>query len=374
MAYNGKLRQNEIFAAIYNMIISQHVFADNIRVNTALVDRFKVDGTLYGDTKLYYSTDVLASTPWGQDAAASTLLALHRPKAPETQAISIDTFRQIPLTVDNYLTKRAFMDENTFSSFTSVMLGWIGETKKVYESTLMNSYIGTTKTAANKATVEVDLSDVQPGENATLEELEAANRLRAMYIAESIANTMVDLADTTRDFTDYKQLRSYDPSRFFIVWNSRFFNKIRKVDLPTIFNQAGLMEDLESIVLPSRFFGTKNTTAGKTEATNTTVRSLLEKDYGEAPSIVHVFPGDLLPDDTDYLANETYTETDDIICKLVHKDAVPLMSGFSVGTSFFNPKSLTENHYLTWGHNSLEYLKDRPIVTFEAVTAEAVTE
>ena len=368
MAFNGQLRQNEIFAAIYNMIISQHVFADNIRVNTALVDRFKVDGILYGDTKLYYSTDVLASTPWGQDAAAATLLSLHRPKAPETQAISIDTFRQIPLTVDNYLTKRAFMDENTFSSFTSVMLGWIGETKKVYESTLMNSYIGTTKTAANKATVTVDLSDVQPGEGATLEELEASNRLRAMYIAEAIANTMVDLADTTRDFTDYKQLRSYDSSRFFIVWNSRFFNKIRKVDLPTIFNQAGLMEDLESIVLTSRFFGTKNTTAGKTVATNTTVRSLLEKDYGTAPNIVHVFPGDLLPNNTDYLANETYTETDDIVCKLVHKDAVPLMSGFSVGTSFFNPKSLTENHYLTWGHNALEYLKDRPIVTFEAVT------
>lgn len=130
MAFNGQLRQNEIFAAIYNMIISQHVFADNIRVNTALVDRFKVDGTLYGDTKLYYSTDVLASTPWGQDAAASTLLALHRPKAPKTQAISIDTFRQIPLTVDNYLTKRAFMDENTFSSFTSVMLGWIAKLRK----------------------------------------------------------------------------------------------------------------------------------------------------------------------------------------------------------------------------------------------------
>ena len=39
------------------------------------------------------------------------------------------------------------------------------------------------------------------------------------------------------------------------------------------------------------------------------------------------------------------------------------MSAFEVGTSFFNPKSLTENHYLTFGHNTIEYLKAYPMVT-----------
>ena len=29
--YTGKLNSNEIFASIYNMIISQEVFADNIK-------------------------------------------------------------------------------------------------------------------------------------------------------------------------------------------------------------------------------------------------------------------------------------------------------------------------------------------------------
>ena len=49
----------------------------------------------------------------------------------------------------------------------------------------------------------------------------------------------------------------------------------------------------------------------------------------------------------------------------MHKRSIPYMSAFEVGTSFFNPKSLTENHYLTFGHNSLEYLKQYPLVTIK---------
>ena len=120
--FNGTLRSNEIFSALYNMIISQEVFADNIK-GSDLVDQARVDGGLYGDTKLYYSTDALASAAWGNDAEAANLLDIARPEAPKCQAIVLDTFRQISLTVDNYLSKRAWADEGSFSSFNSVMLG-----------------------------------------------------------------------------------------------------------------------------------------------------------------------------------------------------------------------------------------------------------
>lgn len=122
-AFNGQLRSNEIFSALYNMIISQEVFADNLGKHQTLVDKARVDGSLYGDTKLYYSTDVLKSAPWGNDAEAANLLALHRPEAPKCQAIHLDQFRQICLTVDNYLSKRAWATEGAFSSFNGVMLG-----------------------------------------------------------------------------------------------------------------------------------------------------------------------------------------------------------------------------------------------------------
>ena len=56
------LTANEIYETLANMIISQEVFADNIGKNQTLVDKARVDGTLYGDTKLYYATDVLYSS------------------------------------------------------------------------------------------------------------------------------------------------------------------------------------------------------------------------------------------------------------------------------------------------------------------------
>ena len=74
--YAGNLNANEIFASIFNMIISQQVFADNIKdTKASLVDAARVDGSMYGDTKLYYATDVLRSYAWGGDAEAENLLA-----------------------------------------------------------------------------------------------------------------------------------------------------------------------------------------------------------------------------------------------------------------------------------------------------------
>ena len=57
------LTANEIYETLANMIISQEVFADNIGKNQTLVDKARVDGgSMYGDTKLYYATDVLYSS------------------------------------------------------------------------------------------------------------------------------------------------------------------------------------------------------------------------------------------------------------------------------------------------------------------------
>ena len=361
--FNGQLRSNEIFAALYNMIISQQVFADNITDTfSELADRFRVDGSLYGDTKLYYSTDVLKSAPWGNDAEAANLLALYRPEAPECQAITLDVFRQICLTVDNYLSKRAWGTEGAFSEFNSVLLGWIRDTKRIYDATLVNSYVGTAETTVGLQDQSITFQEVEG-------DLEATNRLEGQAIAEKIANLMIQLRDPSRDFNDYGNLRSYRPEDIVIVWNSDFYNKILKVDLPTIFHRDGLVDKLNDYYLPSRYFGKVNATAGTVPASNTTVRSLIETDYTVSEVVHHVFPGDLLPSGATYTANTTYTNDATIICKIMHKNSIPFMSAFEVGTSFFNPKSLTETHYLTWGHNTLEYLQNYPMITLRGVEA-----
>ena len=370
--FNGQLRTNEVFGSIYNMIISQEVFANNINDTYAtLADRMRVDGSMYGDQKLYYSTDVLKSVEWLGDAEAQNLLALHRPKAPKVQTIILDKFRQIAVTVDNYLSKRAFSTEGAFSQFNSVMLGWLRETKKIYDSTLMNSYIGTTESGAGKQTQGITLP--------TDSDAEAQSRRQAQFISKTIADILVGVRDITRDYNDNAFLRSFSPKDMIVVWNADFYNRITNLDLPTIFHKDELFKDLDEMTLPARYFGSVNVSGGTAPELNSTIRSLIETDYSvdsaeddaraeliNGQYVVHVFPGDLIPGGSVYLANETYTEDSDVICKIIHDRSVPFMSGFEVGTSFFNPKSLTETQYLTFSHNTLEYLKNFPFITLRA--------
>ena len=344
--FNGQLNSNEIFAAIYNMIISQQVFADNIAgTNAQLVDKARVDGSMYGDTKLYYATDALKSSEWGNDAEAQNLLKLYRPKAPSCQAITLDVFRQIALTTDNYLSKRAWADEGAFSSFNSVMKGWIRETKRIYDATTYNCYFGTAETSvgAQKQTITISTADGAGNE--------------AQQIADFVADLMVKMTDISTDFNDYGYLRSYAPSDIHIVWKSSVVNKMRHIDLPVIYHKDGVEKTLElGTWLPDRYFGTVNTAAKPGDGS--TVRSLIEQEI----STHHYFAGDLIQTGDTAPANTSYTEDPTILCK-VYVKLPPYMSAFEVGTSFFNPKSLTENNYLTWGHNTLQYFYNYPLIT-----------
>ena len=337
--FNGTLRSNEIFSALYNMIISQEVFADNIK-GSDLVDQARVDGGLYGDTKLYYSTDALASAEWGNDAEAANLLDIARPDAPKCQAIVLDTFRQISLTVDNYLSKRAWADEGSFSSFNSVMLGWIRDTKKVYDGTTYNCYVGTAEGQAEKSLVQVTVAQ---GDN------------EAQVIANALADVITEMTDYNRDFNDYKQLRRYSEDEIKIIFNAKKINKIKNIDLPVIFDNAGLKATFSKEVLPAKYFGTVN---AEQKVADADTRSLIEQTI----SGKHYFAGDKIDLGVTAPAKTSYQEDGSIVCKIVTK-LPPYMSAFEVGTSFFNPKSLTENHYLTFGHNTIEYLKAYPMVT-----------
>lgn len=347
--FTGQLRPNEIFSALYNMIISQQVFADNIKSTySELVDKARVDGSMYADTRIYYATDVLKSVEWGNDAEAANLLALHRPEAPSTQAIYLDKFRQISLTVDNYLSKRAWGTETAFAEFNSVMLGWIRDTKKVYDATTYNTYIGTAETDTGRQ--KLDITPVE-GQN------------DALTMAEFLANLLVDMKDVSRDFNDYGYLRSYDESDLRVIWNAKHYNALKKVDMPVIFHNDGLLGEFDQTVLPARYFGTLvgNRHVEFTipaEGVNT-YRTLVERDIDGK----HLFPGDIIDEGNKVYEDETYMEDSTIAFKVVHKNSVPFMSAFEVGTSFFNPKSLTENHYLTWGHNTLAYLENYPMIT-----------
>ena len=220
------------------------------------------------------------------------------------------------------------------------MLGWIRDTKKVYDGTTYNCYVGTAEGQADKSLVQITLAE---GDN------------EAQVIANTLADVITEMTDYNRDFNDYKQLRRYSEDEIKIIFNAKKINKIKNIDLPVIFDNAGLKATFSKEVLPAKYFGTVNT-ASKVADANT--RSLIEQTI----SGKHYFAGDKIETGVTAPAGTSYQEDNKIVCKIVTK-LPPYMSAFEVGTSFFNPKSLTENHYLTFGHNTIEYLKAYPMVT-----------
>lgn len=377
------LNANEIFTTIYNMIISQRVFSDNIKgTYGTLVDKFRVDGTLYGDTKLYYATDCLESSPWTGDSEAANLLALNRPDDPKVQYVTIDQFRKIWTTIDNYLTKRAWSTEGAFSSFNSVMLGWMGETKRIYDSRLINVFVGNATSNAIKGTITINLDEASSGDPLYGLTGEEKNRVEASIIARDIADLLVDLKDTTRDYNDYKFIRSYATDDLMFVWNSAWVNKIKKIDLPTIFHKDGLMEKMDEYILPAKYFGrvveASDKGSGKVingsneyDPTKGTIRSKVEKTVTVSGTDYHLFPGDELPSGATVGTSQQFTDVEvyivdsTIMCKAIHKDAVPFMSAFTTNTVWWNPRALNENHYLIWGYSEPCYLYNYPFLTIK---------
>lgn len=344
--FNGQLNTNIAVGALFNQIMSIRTLSDNIgKMFSSLVSKARVDGGMYGDTKLYNSLDIPGTNAWGGDEEAGNLLALNRPKAPKTQAIRITEFRQVFITIDDYLTKQAFMTEGTFSDFNATVIATMRDAKRIYDTTTWNSFVGTERSTAQSAqNVEINEDDVPS---------------IAQGAGAAIAKLLIKIKDNSRLYNDYGFVRATDPDRIQIIWNADYVVDVKKYDLPALFHDEDVVDKFGyENSLPARFFGTVITTAGTSDGSQ---RTLVEmRDSNGDP----LFPGDLIPSGIAYEANEAYAPDPNVIAIVTGAPAetVPYMSGFEVGTNFFNPRSLTENQYITWGHNKLERILDKPWV------------
>lgn len=387
-----RLNQNIITAALFNMIISQQVFDSEV-ASTSLADRFKVDGTLFGDTKLYHSFDIGSPEDWLNDEEAPDLLKLVRNKSGKTQSITMGVYKIIAITTDQYLSKQAFMGNGTFAEYTSFLKGSLRKIKRVYDRSIINVHVGTLK----PSTTRCDLQITTP-KGATTEE---TNRLEAQTLASEIEILKADLEDNNRDFNALNYLRSYDVSDFIAIWNVRVHSRIRKIDLPTIFhkdiNEGG---DFTEYDLPEKWFGSVATSdlTLPTSAPATVTNRILENGWYDVSETeialvakpdnnsIYLWAGDAVPYKgqvyQDYvrgisvtvqsttLPKEYYYVVDNSIAfMLVHKDALPYMSGFETATEFWNSRSLTSTNYLIFGHNNLEFIEEYPRIKVRVKTA-----
>lgn len=396
--FTGDLNTNEFYNSIYNMLRLAYVYADNLdALDDSLANKYRADGGMYHDKSVYTDMDILYSRVWDPDD--TNVLAPEQVVKPVQEEITVNQFRQIGLYTDEYLSKRAWMDAATYDSFRSVVQKQVSDTKRVFEQKLINTYVGTAiqpQYAGQKLNVTIDLPVVA-------DDAEAQNRLQAQTIAKTIGDIFTELKDPSRTFNYRRFMKAFNEEDFDVVWNADFYNQILFTDLPTIFHKENLLKTGRS--LPAYYFG-GTPASGTSVADGTTVRSLKEYvilvdtsgDYTTSTSganLVHVFPGDLLPNKTPITSYRTgdsftkytassfrdqgYTQTvscatracayvanEKIICKIIHKDAIKYLSSFETGTEFWNPKNLTTNRYLTWAYADPNILLGYPLITLKS--------
>lgn len=383
MAYNGHLNANHIQSALFNMIIAQDIIGGSIHANYNLVDKAKEQAGLYGDTVLKIDTPVLTPVNWSQDSSdAVNLLALDRPGAPKTQAITIDVFKQVRLTKDDYMSKQAFGTEGAFAAYQSVLDSRLSKSKETYLNKTYNTFIGTT---AGQVTTSIDV--------------DANSQTLGQNVAYGLTMLVDDMKDYNTKYTANGFERAFSDADIHIVWNNKYINQVRKIDTPVLYNPGVVEEVFKGDVLPAKYFGTVITsdnvsdfsaatpTTGKpidsdtgaytpgSNNANGTIRAAkdLYKPFGTAGATVYIPAGAEIPanktigaSSTDFIYGEVYIEQADVICKVFTK-LPPVLEAFSVGTNFFNAKNLSTNMYLTFGHNTLVPLDSEAIVTVKAI-------
>lgn len=352
MAFTGQLNVNRVITSLFNMIISIDTNSKNISSSFAkLMEENRTDGSRYGDTKLKLSVDCLGTIKFTGDDQ-SNILENHRPKPPHTQALVMDVFRQIPLTTGgDFFDKQAFLSEGSYVEFISVVTDMITKTKQIYEGTTFNTFIGTHKSAKQK-TIEID-----PTQYPTL----------AQGLSTTLANLFDDIQEPTRSFNEINFLRAWDESDLEIIINKSYYNQFRYNEVPDIFHEEEIKSMLKRGGLHQHYFGDIITTPGTATGTQ---RTMVEGDFkGTVGDSEHLFPGDLLPNGAAYKANEAYTEDDNILCIVTRKGFCPFMAAATREAQWLNPRNGNLQHYLNFGHNTLQIIDDAPWVIIKKKAA-----
>lgn len=378
MAY-PTLNANIINSALYNQIISQQIFT-RIRRGSELVDKARVEGTLYGDTKTYFAADAIHTKPFVQDSVdALNLLAIDRNKSVKTQDIVLNVFRIAETTTDNLLSKQAWSDEGTFAKYTDLLNQMVPTAMYLHDTTEYNAFIGACAvgTYGKQNPSALSLTSGKEGQE----------------IAQALADICSDMSmRPSRDYNDYQHITKFSLEEIKIVWNSKWVNFIEKINLPVLFHKDGVMEKFAENVIHEDYFGDKvalsSISAATVDATHPVKKtgSVYTWEPDAANSVfarvteevellctdgvtkVSFFAGELLQNPagktlvvTD-LDGKLYVKNDKIICK-VFVQLPAYMSACELSTEFVNVKNHSTNRYLVFGRNTLEKFDAYPVVT-----------
>lgn len=371
-AFTGQLNTNEIYNALFNLRILFQKLAPQTVKRDEIVSLLDKATGMYGDTGVVQGMDIQGTYDFGMDAEAVNLLAINRNKTQKVEKFVINKWRQTDVTNDAYISKRAFLDEGTFAIFNGYIVGTLSQAMDAFESGFVKSSVGT-YTSPNEACI---IKVTMPAQDGT----EATERIRASKIKKAILDLKADMKDNQRKYNGYGFYSSYDWDEFTSVFSTNYMNEINALALYNTFNPEYIKQASDGRQWTPKWFGDPVSAGGTTEATNTTVYSLIEQNSDGSTNfpltptqlssgVYRIFPGDLLPNSFAYKIGEAYTVNPKVIAKVFAPEYVYYMTGYEQGESFYNPRSATTNHYLRKGFSDVQVSQFRPFITIEEVNA-----
>ena len=371
-AFTGQLNTNEIYNALFNLRILFQKLAPQTVKRDEIVSLLDKATGMYGDTGVVQGMDIQGTYDFGMDAEAVNLLAINRNKTQKVEKFVINKWRQTDVTNDAYISKRAFLDEGTFAIFNGYIVGTLSQAMDAFESGFVKASVGTYTSPNDACTIEVTM----PAQDGT----EATERIRASKIKKAILDLKADMKDNQRKYNGYGFYSSYDWDEFTSVFSTNYMNEINALALYNTFNPEYIKQASDGRQWTPKWFGDPVTANGTTEATNTTVYSLIEQNSDGSTNfpltptqlssgVYRIFPGDLLPNSFAYKTGEAYTVDPKVIAKVFAPEYVYYMTGYEQGESFYNPRSATTNHYLRKGFSDVQVSQFRPFITIKEVNA-----
>ena len=367
-AFNGMLNSNEIYNVLFNVRILFQKLVPNMVKRDEIVSLLDKATGMYGDTGLLMGMDIQGTYEFGMDAEAPKLLAINRNKTQKVEKYTIKNWRQTDVTNDAYISKRAFLDEGTFATFNGYLVGTLSKAMDAFETGSVKTGVGT---YTNPSLV---INVTMPAADGT----EVTERIRAAKIRQAILDLKADMADNQRKYNGYGFYSSYDWNDFTSAFSTKYINEVNALALYSAFNEQYINAATSGRNWTPKWFGNVLSASGTTQATNTTVYSLIETNSDGSDNfpltqeqlgdgVYRIFPGDLLPNSFAYGENEAYTKDETVIAKIFAPEYVYYMTGYEQGESFYNPRSATTNHYLRKGYSPVQVSSFVPFITLKEV-------
>lgn len=207
------LQANRFLGALTNLIAYSQVANTTERGRVGeFVNSFQDINVENGDGKVVLASDLLEVKDL---SGTSTLLASNPPTVDE-QYISVENYKVIPMTINKYLMRGAFVEENQLANFVGYLMSIMRTTKTAYLSDQIIAELEGYTPA--QATQTLTIHTIDTTNLTDPMQLQSARTYNANAIQKSLINLLNAMSFPTAKYNDleYKEIIDYSSLKFIV--------------------------------------------------------------------------------------------------------------------------------------------------------------